>query len=297
MKKTLLKLLLLCMLASSTAVKAQEYIPMLTENKVWAVVTHFYPNPGNMQTTFYKVDGDSLVNAQVYKKIYSSTDESQTNWNKKGLLSEENQKIKILYENEEFLLYDFSVEENDIFSINSMFLSFNNPYSILEMHVDSVKYIDFAGKTRKHIYLTNLMSMPGLWIEGIGSYYGFWYNVDPGTLGGDYYKLQCYYENNELVYHNDYYSSCYVATAVPEQSFKNTNVEVNTANETVTVTNYSTNAEIHINIYNIYGNLLKIIKSNNTQEIINYSNFISGLYIITISQNNSIKNSIKIIKK
>ena len=61
----------------------QNYFPLIEENKTWNVLAVIITPPfdSSYSTISYKLSGDTLINSETYKKLYSSTEEIPTNWN------------------------------------------------------------------------------------------------------------------------------------------------------------------------------------------------------------------------
>ena len=53
----------------------------INDNKQWAIVSTFSTKHENSYwTTYYKFSGDSIINGNLYHKLYKSTDSNQVNW-------------------------------------------------------------------------------------------------------------------------------------------------------------------------------------------------------------------------
>lgn len=107
----------------------------------------------------------------------------------------------IIPNQEEHLLYDFSVMTGDTVAVYS-----NHSYTTLIVHdVDSV-FVEPIN--RKRIRFENTDEY---WIEGIGSTAGL-LNPGWGLSTGIGYELLCYFENDIVKYHNENYSDCDINT-------------------------------------------------------------------------------------
>ena len=80
-------------------INVMAYQPMLVEGRIWTVL-HYGGDTGidsidNLppSTTYYKIDGDSIINGDVYKKIYSSP--NKTNWKFDQLIMEDAEEGKV----------------------------------------------------------------------------------------------------------------------------------------------------------------------------------------------------------
>src|SRR5690606_23554836 len=91
----------------------------IEENKVWTVLSQgFGPD---YHTFAIKFSGDTTINNIVYKKMLSSADSSLANsWGQSNIFMREDSLHRIYKynENEEQLLYDFSLEVGDTFEVH-----------------------------------------------------------------------------------------------------------------------------------------------------------------------------------
>jgi hypothetical protein len=110
-----------------------------------------------------------------------------------GLIREdiENQKIYIYVNDQEYLLYDFDVQVNDV--INVFSVGSETPITIT-----NIETVVINGISREKIYFSDDW-YNGYYIEGIGADRGI---LDYNTAGiADYSpQLTCYYENNALIF-------------------------------------------------------------------------------------------------
>lgn len=64
----------LCLLFSCYSLAAQEYLPLPTENAEWSVLTTQSGNTGQLYTTTHYVPGgDTVMQGQLYIKLFSSS--------------------------------------------------------------------------------------------------------------------------------------------------------------------------------------------------------------------------------
>lgn len=265
---------------------SQEYFMLLEENKTWNVlnVMVYYspPNPvpdTSFSTSTYKISGDSVLNSNTYKKVYSSDEEFPVNWNYNCLIREDtnNKKawIKDSSENER-LLYDFSINVGD-----SILLG--HPEEQLYLYVDSIINININQTLRKKYYFTCKVQPEynEIWIEGIGSDKGILASGSAFIVGG-WSRLLCVSENDELIYENPNYNDCYMITTGIQESKKELfNIYPNPAKDKLYVDNPQ-NIEIKSIILSDYlGNEVKcFIKNNNSYDV---QDIPSGLYILKIN--------------
>ena len=151
MKKRLFFLLLIIALA----VNAMAYQTMLVDGRMWSVVY----GPGCFtwyDTVMYKVDGDTIIEAETYKRCLIGSGDT---WMVKSYLREDVEKQQVWrratnYPKEE-LLFDFSLNVGDTL----------NYRSVVCEHVTSVK--DNLGRELKKFNLTDRTYIEGYGYESI----------------------------------------------------------------------------------------------------------------------------------
>ncbi|MFP4289967.1 MAG: hypothetical protein ACLFQS_11985 [Bacteroidales bacterium] len=215
MKKKNFILFFLLMLFYTTLLKAQdnkEYISMLQENRVWSI-----------QHEKHVLMGDTIINDQTYKKLYFHNyleELTPDSLQYIAALREDSTNTKVYYifhgQEEEHLLYDFSLEVGDEFHVHSpMFTLSSGPLILPENHqspesmeVVEVKDSLIAGVVRKVLHFNNISEwVDGIewWIEGIGSTMGIMYsgNLNYIIADGSYAFLLCYHQGEQLILQND----------------------------------------------------------------------------------------------
>lgn len=199
MKRILLLLLLHFFILQNFA---QQYRPMLDQLNEWHFTTCYF----GCQTDVYYTDGDTLVNGKNYKILDGYHYISRT-----FLLREDVPEKKVfLYVaapgfNQEYLLYDFSLEEGAVFNMNNPISPF--PQDGGPFVLDSIVARPLVdGNNYKHYYFSpapgNTVSTENaVWIEGVGSLSivnapgG---HPDVNQVG----QLSCAFKNTEAFYSN-----------------------------------------------------------------------------------------------
>ncbi len=174
---------------------------LIGENKQWYIGEVFITQPP--VTFILKMEGDTLIDNKLYKKIYTTRDTANQEWTLLNELIREDSTKKVWIRNysmdepEEILLYDFNLVVGDSFAIN---LDSDFTCKIPVINVDSIvlsngalrKRITFSfqyfGDTFEEIY----------WIEGIGSQFGLITHLYGYCGWVDYGRwLRCYFEDGQ----------------------------------------------------------------------------------------------------
>lgn len=175
-------------------------------NPIWGIsqpcqLAPFEPESGKKTTYF--IDGDTLLNDEVYVKIYElgftyygtgTANYTETPYsNPLPLAFLRSEEMKMFMWNEEqnikMLLYDFDVVVGEQFDINPAI--YPNP-----LQVESISYITLGGIERKVItVLDENPSWEHIYIEGVGHWRGIWHPNEP-QLDCQIY-LTCFSLNGE----------------------------------------------------------------------------------------------------
>jgi hypothetical protein len=225
------------------------YRELVLEEKIWSN-TSIPSMPGEYRSYWIKFEGDTIINDLNYKKVLRANDPLHSEWNVKGFIREDvaNQKVYLYnnYSQEDMLLYDFSLEQGD-----SILTYAGDRYA----KVDTVLYEPFGNSTDTLKQICFFSSCSWKWIEGIGSLSGILEGLNAFYLVGGTLKLVCYYENNNLIYHNPDFETCFPEGIVSAAMFDNKeNLEIfpNPAREKITI--YSQNSRIlAVEIYDLTG--------------------------------------------
>ena len=212
----------------SFTVKSQDYIPLLDSTKRWNMTRTIH----NSKTYTYaaRIEFiDTLINDKTYQKVVSDTTYPLTEEQKKGFLGyirEDTLTKRVYYtvldtseapfyfeENEERLLYDFSIEVGDTVEVLATLeceVSGDGKSPLEVIKIDSIELIN--GAKRKRWILENINNGRRVsWIEGVGSQFGLYMSSCSFTVMHHYeYSLLCYYENEEHLYIEEGQDTCAV---------------------------------------------------------------------------------------
>lgn len=280
MKKVIFIILLLL---GVIGLKAQEYYPLVEEGKQWNVLLTNTPWPPiNRVTDAYKVEGDTVVEGTAYKMLFTTRSEQYCNWEMWGLLRENNegQVFKCKYrQNHSFenetLLYDFSIQPGD------SICHYNSECLVLLYVLDTILCEDCLPR-KKYVFQYHAQGYPWddtyeTWIEGIGSELGL---LHPGSqfLVGGTYDLLCYYEDDDLIWQNPNFNSCYIGTDGLDDNETKSSVFIYPipAKEKVKIESINVT---EVKVYNTVGQLVKIVQDSNE---ISVSDLSEGIYVLHI---------------
>jgi hypothetical protein len=290
MKKILLKkaklflILLILKCFSFAEIKAQNYIPLLDTNKTWSVLTHW--NFGPYHTHTISLGGDTIIDARQYKKIIGT-------FFLNGYLSvaarEDTTSKQVFfyapYRNEEYLAYDFSLNQGDTFFYSAC------GYEDIVDYIDTITLLN--GEQRRQIHFKYSEEK---WIEGIGSYFGLTYVFSSYCLIDVSTELLCFEENDTVKYRHQGYNTCFYSTV-------GTNEKSNRLNSHIIIypnpikNNFSieTADDIYINqikIYNLSGQEVYSEAISKSQTPINLTlpNLPNGMYVVNIQTEHGVMN-------
>jgi hypothetical protein len=270
-------ILLLVGLLAAVLASAQTQFPIVQQDNEWNVLI-VTEGSNSLDSTYhtvnYRINGDTTLNNQAYKKIYNSMEEFPANWTYYGAIREDNQKVWFLSasNNPEALLYDFDLNVGDTINI------LHDP-----MIVDSIIDKPINNEDRKHIYFSYYDSIiKEVWIEGIGSNKGF---LSPGSgfaVGGRYWLL-CMKEQASTVYMNPNFNHCFMASGISENKSSVFHLYPNPANNQVKITVADNLMIESISIIDMNGKRLK--EFEHTDAELDLSGIPGGVYIIQLIHN------------
>lgn len=278
--KCFLTIILLTISASSAI--SQKTI---TLNKQWNTLYYdFFSQSQN--TSLYSFQNDTIINSKEYLQLHIKGDTSSSvNWNSLNTFLREDSlnRIYMLENDIEALLYDFQLIEGETFPLNH-----DDFYcELMVTQVDSVQIL--TGEHRKRIRLVSTNDPNPTepwygfkdWIQGIGSntsltrYYGSCFTDYP-------FDLLCFYEDGDLAYSNPDYQTCLISNISDIIENEEVHIFPNPSNNTIEI---KTEAQLlNIDIYNFNGQL--IVKSSDS--IIGVEHLNPGIYLTHIQTKNGI---------
>ncbi|HEY9124246.1 MAG TPA: T9SS type A sorting domain-containing protein [Bacteroidales bacterium] len=250
-------------------------------------------NPPNYgQTYAYKIKDSILLNDQKYWfKVFESSDSSYSEWKLNGYIREEN-KI-VLYSNQLWgidTLYNFNKTVGDTIEFNHC-----------NIKVSGISSEIIAGKNRKSYDIINTHNTFDVkYYEGIGSNEGIlapYYFCATGACR----SLVCFYKNNELLYLNPAFTTCYLHSQLNNiVSTKEISFCIypnpSTGIISISLNNNSSSSNFDFVIYNSLGTIVAKQSINTAKTLINLSYLAKGVYYYRLNyQKNTYKIGILLI--
>ncbi len=275
---------------------SQAYKPLLDNLNEWHVTTCF----SGCLTDVYYTDGDTIVDGKNYKILDGYHYISRT-----FLLREEVNNKKVFLnkvapgQNEEFLLYDFSLNQGDSFNMT-------NPYSPFPRDggtfvLDSIIERPLAdGNEYRHFYFSpapgnTISTENSVWVEGAGSLSII--NAPgghPDINGGG--QLSCFFKDTEIFYANlDSISDC-IPIHLDVEKYNLEEVVISKPNNTDSCVLSHTQKVKLITVFDVSGKKLETIENNGRKSIkIDFSSYKSGMYILLVNGMGNSKTSFKVL--
>lgn len=259
---------------------AQTYTPLLDQTNQW----HFTTCNFGCITDVYYTDGDTLVNGISYKILDGFHYISRTFLLKEDVSTKKVYLSKINTNSiSEYLLYDFSLNEGDIFNMVNPISPF--PQNGGPFVLDSIRMKPLLNNVNyKHFYFSPTINNTNstanvIWVEGMGS--KSLINAPAGEVNINAAgQLSCFFKNSNLVYSQlDSISSCnfvlknksfdYALTKLCKTDVKNQFIISNTSNLS------------KMEFYSLNGNRLYVKTEKNYNSIrFSLENYPKGLYFI-----------------
>jgi Secretion system C-terminal sorting domain len=178
---------------------------LVRENRQWNIVAYSISSP-DIHTCSVKFEGDSIIGAYTYKKIWYSCDSTTQQWTHYSSLIREDSSGKVFMSvgaGEDYLQYDFGANIGDTIMLFDW-----SPCSVRLESIDSVTLLNGAVRKRWNYKIGNANYYERA-IEGIGYLTGVDKRIE--SCQTDYpYALLCYFENGELLYRAPGTNSCFI---------------------------------------------------------------------------------------
>lgn len=254
--------------------------PFIDTLKLWNV----YSCKGNLVDTCvtitYRFGSDTTINSLKYYTLESSYDSIPGSWAYAGTFREDTAAKKVYrwINQQDELLYDFSLNPGDVFS-----------YGCSTMKVDSVKSVTYYGVIRKQWYFNKSgWNQPETWVSGIGNQFGPFENL-VFTCMTDYKpKLICYKEDGALRYFDNAFSDCYQTNVSTKELYSNSKEIIILPNPSSDKfgLNFPDPSEKLITVTNSLGQVVQ--KFDCTSKYTEIDVKTKGIYFISVFQNNQL---------
>jgi hypothetical protein len=255
-----------------------QYFEFPDSNAIWSV-----------SNKKYFIQGDSVLNSIEYRKVYVENDSVISLGSFYALIREDSNEKKIYAIHKdsinEHLLYDFSLDIGDeaiVFPLESEVYS--GPVSV---KVDSVDSIYIYDDYRRKLHISGVEENDFFseeWIEGIGSSFGLFGSGLSGIVIFDAYYpfLLCYEQNNNLLYNNPDFLTCYEPQVSTKKNLalNQVNIYPNPALQYLIVETFSNQSNYIIKSIN--GKIMKQGTIKSMKEIIDVSDMMNGDYFIQL---------------
>ena len=281
---------------------AQEYhtIPM-DNTSAWRVWHSTWDGTGGGTWTSEGrvfVEGDTTINNLVYNKLSNSgirifsfeghTSTSHFSDPNYALIRSDSTRTFLLFDNEEFLLYDFSLKVGD-----------HLPQTMISDSSGIVTSIDTVivnGKSLRRFNISdpdNTGFLSTWYIEGVGHEYGL---IEPMFLMMDYATgFECYAENGAAVFPEG--SDCDLTVAVDKVLKPESELSIypNPSRGLFTLTYWSnTTKEVEIQIAGARGEIITStkwkIQAGQNERTFNLNSLSPGLYVVLIRDGGGVAN-------
>jgi hypothetical protein len=297
----------LLLLSISSTLNGQTIDHFSNSDSKWYVAdSYIKSNPQNpsfieTKTTTYGYQGDSLIGADTWLKLYSTTDSLFiTNLQFEGFYRSINNMVLHRVSNSIIdTVYNFNLNIGD-----SAFIDFTmNPEYLKVISIDSVlingvfyKQFHFSEPTGMNTFT----SVSEKWIKGIGSVHGPLFPRNPRKFSSEHPDslfLTCSHSLSSLQWENASYSQCVVnillgTNDIPVQNFS---VYPNPFQEKISI-QLTNNQNATVEVFNLLGVRLINESIYNKQKQLDLSTLPNGVYIVTVSFENS-KETIRVIKE
>lgn len=183
---------------SFSQLAAQTYVPFPTaqDSVAWKMVSGSW---NSHQESYEYFSEDTIINAYTYSKIYKGNSLFVDDSNSLiSLIREENKRIytRGLFNNTEYLLYDFSLQLGD-----TLFLNISNSDTLILFSIDSIELDNNTFRKQFQFFGFNEFSSDTFFhVEGLGNLeYG--YTSPLGREMIDFYiETSCIFSSNEVFY-------------------------------------------------------------------------------------------------
>jgi len=304
MKTKVYKLVLgvfITLLSFSVNAQDYEYIPLVKPGlQVWIADEMNYDANDYKFIKIAMTDKDATIDDITYKKLYFfGENEFDTAFYRNSYSGIREDSLKRVYfrsfnQNQEYLLYDFSLSVGDTFSMSPYYDC--DIYQGFVFQIYEIDTIEYEGIPRKLFKIGHALpdtlaptnpQYLAFWIEGIGNIEGLLFSSCGHISTVHIYgSLRCYIYNSTLLYHNYPFeiSDCITPLVGLDDIEKQDNsitLYPNPANNQVNIS--SENIINSIEIFNFLGQSVYKTNVKSREKIIDINSLSKGVYIIGVS--------------
>ncbi len=304
MKNSILVLILLCMSGQASA----QDISFTDVGARW-FVADTYPNgnlenPSFIQTTteVFQWCGEEEIDEVMWSRLCVASDSSQQSTQTlQGWVRDSVGWVFFLDTlGNETLIYDFTLEVGD--SILSGFHQESFPTQVEYMTALAVDSVFLNGQYHKRIFFDTIQSgifswFTDVWIEGIGSIHGPLSPIDPMFYGGEFparIDLTCYWMENDLVWQNPEFESCYIQLILALHDVPESRLSIS-PNPSTGIFRIETDRRSTYRIHDLFGRNIQVGQTGGKTDI-DLSEHPNGIYLITVETENGVS-TLKLIKQ
>jgi hypothetical protein len=246
------------------------------------------------QPVSYKLEGDTTIGSDLYKKLYKTSDTTLTSWTLNGAMRDS---VQMVYYHDffgEYLLYNFAANVGD--TIKPISFCANN-YLI----VDSVDSVIVYGQLKRRL-IFNFPSCGYVeeWIEDIGSNHGV---VNELLVNGNLVPdggtdLLCYWQSDTVKWINQVYNDCYFRTVGIEEQNSSIGLTVspNPFMDFAIIRLHGLDARWNWSLYNSIGQTVQIVEDiSDSQLSIEKGELAAGVYIYQVRTEKQVVSTGKLI--
>jgi hypothetical protein len=229
----------------------------------------------------YVIDGDSIYNSMVYKKMWMSYDSTLSGLMYQWLVRVENNVVYYVPPNgTEGILYDFNLEVGESVFLTNMFCTDLE----IEANVIGIDTVVHFGTERKRWELES-EGWTEYWLEGIGSLSGVLHSFYPLCIICPVWELLCFHENDDLLYIMPGQTNCYQTSVGIDEQMTNAEIKIipNPVNQGQAFEIETGQDVSRITIYNSSGVLVKQLFFVSNERIVkDTDDMTSDIYLIKI---------------
>ena len=292
---TMAKVLFLLLLAVAGTAKAQdysqktrEYHPLIPKSgeRQWDVRSVLIW--GETQYQVMRLGEEIELDGVLYREMtYEVDGNNYYSTGLEGAIREEDKKVYVRWWEEglqsfmeEKLYYDFSLQVGDSFEV----CSYGEPCFIQVVAIEEMEMED--GTVRNAIVFNEGWEGEEVWIEGVGSLAGIHRRFDPSLTSSSFPYLQCYFEDDDLVWTD---GECW--DDVEETAAEQVSVYPNPAKDFVKIEGVDA-AEVQV--YNGLGQVVKRVKGMNE---VCMEGIPQGIYMLCITDTEGKKHVARVMVK